>query len=103
MEIADDCAVTILYTLTDADSGEVLEKVDEEPGLTYLHGHANIIPGLEKELEGKEVGDEFDVTVAPEEGYGERVEELVSEVERDAFPEDQELEPGMVFEAVKGE
>jgi FKBP-type peptidyl-prolyl cis-trans isomerase SlyD len=89
--------------LTDTDTGDVLEEVGEDEGLPYLHGHDNIVPGLENELEGKTPGDDFEVTVEPEEAYGERMEELVSKMDRDAFPEDQDLEPGMVFQAVKSD
>lgn len=100
MKIDDDRVATISYQLQN-EEGEVLEQVDEEEGLTYLHGHENIVPGLEEELLGKEPGDDYEVTVPPDDGYGEHVEELVSKVPRDTFPEDVELEPGMVFQAVK--
>lgn len=99
MEAEDDLVVRIQYQLFDGDGG-LLEEVDEE-GLEYLHGHENIVPGLEEELEGLVEGDTFDVTVPPEEAYGEHMEELVSRVDRDTFPDDQELEPGMVFQATK--
>lgn len=101
MEISDDCVVTIRYSLSDGD-GNVLEQVGED-GLAYLHGHENIVPGLESELEGKEESDEFEVTLEPEEAYGEHMDELVSRVDRETFPEDEELEPGMVFQAVKSD
>jgi FKBP-type peptidyl-prolyl cis-trans isomerase SlyD len=51
--------------------------------MEYLHGHQNIIPGLEKELEGHEVGDALDVTVGPEQGYGEHDPERVVRVDKD--------------------
>lgn len=99
MEASDDHVVSIRYTLRDAD-GNVLEEVGDE-GLEYLHGHENIVPGLEETLANKTEGDDFETTVPPEEGYGEHMDELVSRVGRDTFPEDQELEPGMVFQAVR--
>jgi len=99
MEVADGCVVSIRYTLRDAE-GNSLEEVGDD-GLEYLHGHGNIVPGLEEALEGATEGDSFDVTVPPEEAYGEHMEELVSRVARDTFPEDRELEPGMVFQAVR--
>ncbi len=103
MEVADDCVVIISYVLKDADSGEVLEEVDDQEGLAYLHGHDNIVPGLEEALDSKEPGDDFEATIPPEKGYGERADELVSKMDRDAFPEDQDLEPGMVFQAVRSD
>ena len=39
--------------------------------MPYLHGVGNIIPGLEKHLAGKSVGDKFKAEVPPDEAYGE--------------------------------
>ena len=50
MQIAQDAVVLIHYTLTD-DSGNKLDASDGTP-LAYLHGNGNLIPGLERELEG---------------------------------------------------
>ncbi|MFI9508060.1 peptidylprolyl isomerase [Nocardia sp. NPDC052566] len=98
MLIATDKVVAIEYTLTD-DADEVLDSsVGEEP-LVYLHGADNIVPGLEQALEGKAVGDELDVVVEPEDGYGEYLAELISIVDRDMFEGVDELEAGMEFEA----
>lgn len=100
MQIADDKVVGIHYTLTN-DAGQTLDSSHqrEEP-LTYLHGHGNIIPGLEKALLGKASGDKLSVTVSPEEGYGERHEGLIQQVPASAFEgADGNLEPGMQFQA----
>lgn len=103
MDVADDRIVKISYSLEDVETGDQLEQVGEDEGLEYLHGHENIVPGLEEELAGKEPGDAFEAEIPPEKGYGEHMEELVSKMDRDAFPDDQELEPGMVFQAVQGD
>jgi len=81
------------YTLTD-DSGEVLDSSSGRDPLAYLHGHSNIIPGLEKALEGKEAGYKSKVTVAPTEGYGEKNPEAVIEAPREHFPPDMTLAVG---------
>ncbi len=98
MVVENDTVVTIAYTLKDAD-GSVLDASGDGEGLSYLHGHQNIVPGLESALAGKAVGDELNAEVAPEEGYGERREDLVFAVPRDRMPADTELEPGMQFRA----
>lgn len=98
MVVENDTVVTIAYTLKDAD-GSVLDASGDGEGLSYLHGHQNIVPGLESALAGKAVGDEVNAEVAPEEGYGERREDLVFAVPRDRMPADTELEPGMQFRA----
>jgi FKBP-type peptidyl-prolyl cis-trans isomerase SlyD len=73
MQIGAKKAVTIHYTLKD-DKGEELDSSDGGDPLVYLHGEGNIVPGLEKALEGKQPGDEVTATVTPAEGYGERDE-----------------------------
>ena len=98
MQIAKDKVASIEYTLTDTE-GQILDSsVGGEP-LAYLHGAGNIIPGLEKALEGKTVGDAFTVSIAPAEGYGEKDDSLTQEVPRRMFGGVDEIEVGMQFHA----
>ncbi len=76
--IANNHVVLFNYTLTNKD-GEVLDKSQGEP-LAYLHGHHNIIPGLEAQMLGKKVGDKFVAVIAPADAYGEYMAEAVQEV-----------------------
>ena len=98
MQIAQNSVVAFHYTLTN-DAGEVLDSSEGREPLTYLHGAGNIIPGLEKELEGRAAGEKLNVSVSPEEGYGELQEQLLQEVPRDAFQGVESIEPGMQFQA----
>lgn len=98
MQIAQNSVVAFHYTLTN-DAGEVLDSSEGRDPLTYLHGAGNIIPGLEKELEGRETGEKLNVAVTPEDGYGEVQPQLVQEVPRDAFQGVEAVEPGMQFQA----
>ena len=98
MLIGSEKVVLIHYTLTD-DSGQVLDSSSGREPLAYLHGKGNIIPGLEKALEGKQAGDKLNVAVEPAEGYGERDERLVQDVPREAFENVDEVNPGMQFQA----
>ncbi len=98
MVISKDSVVGIEYTLRD-DQNEVIDSSDEVGPLEYLHGHNNLIPGLEKQLEGKAAGDSLKATVAPADAYGEYLDELVVEVDRAQFPDDVTIEEGMQFEA----
>ena len=84
MQIAANKAVSIDYTLTN-DEGEVLDSSVGGAPLVYLHGAGNIIPGLEKALEGKQSGDEIKVTVEPEEAYGDFNAELIAVLGRNMF------------------
>ncbi|MBT6434540.1 MAG: peptidylprolyl isomerase [Deltaproteobacteria bacterium] len=96
--IAKDKAVSIHYTLT-LDGGQVIDSSEGKDPLVYLHGHGNIIPGLEKELVGKGIGEKLSVTVNPEEGYGVHNPGLIQEVPREAFQGVDNLEVGMMFQA----
>jgi FKBP-type peptidyl-prolyl cis-trans isomerase SlyD len=98
MQIAKDLVASIEYTLTDAAGAVIDSSVGNEP-LAYLHGAGNIIPGLENALEGKKAGDSLTVTVAPEDGYGEKSEGLIQVVPKDMFQGVETVEVGMQFHA----
>ena len=102
MQVAENRVVSIHYRLTGDDGAEIDASSEGEP-LAYLHGKNNILPGLEKELAGKEPGDSVEVTVAPEEGYGSVDDELIQVVPREAFQGVEDLQPGMRFEARDGQ
>ena len=93
MQIGDKKAVTFHYSLRD-DGGDVLDSSEGREPLTYLHGQGDIVPGLEKALEGKQPGDEVKATVPPAEGYGVRDEGNVRNIPRRRLPEGK-LAPGM--------
>jgi FKBP-type peptidyl-prolyl cis-trans isomerase SlyD len=84
MPIGQDSVVTIHYTLKD-DAGETLDSSREGDPIAYLHGHGNLVPGLERELEGKNPGDKLNVTVSPADGYGEFDKSLIQQVPRRAL------------------
>ena len=96
--IGEKMVVSMHYTLTD-EQGKVLDSSEGAEPLSYLHGAGNIIPGLEKALVGKVADDALKVTVAPSDGYGEVVPELIQKVDKAAFEGVETLEPGMAFEA----
>jgi FKBP-type peptidyl-prolyl cis-trans isomerase SlyD len=89
--------VSIHYTLHGEDK-QLLDSSEGAEPLVYLHGHGQIIPGLEKQLAGKTVGDSLKAEIEPADGYGEYDESLVVSLERDQFPEGAELEVGTMFE-----
>lgn len=101
--VADQTVVSFSYELRSND-GKLLDASDEGAPMLYLHGASNIVPGLEKAMKDKKVGDKFDVKVAPEDGYGERVGN-VAVVPRAELPSDVELVAGMrvVAEGPEGE
>lgn len=98
MKIAKDAKVRIDYTLKN-QNGDVLDSSEEREPLAFLQGSGQIIPGLEKALEGREAGDSFSVEIEPGEGYGEYDEELIFEVPRDRFQNQDGIEAGMQVQA----
>jgi FKBP-type peptidyl-prolyl cis-trans isomerase SlyD len=79
MKIAEKKAVSIEFTLKD-DKGEVMETSVGKDPLWYLHGEGNLVPGLEKALTGKDVGETVDAKLAPADAYGERDEKEIRNV-----------------------
>src|SRR4051812_5141452 len=98
MKIQQDSVVSIHYKLTN-DGGEVLDTSADGDPLAYLQGHGNLIPGLERELQGKQIGDQLKVRIAPADAYGELDAALIQEVPRSAFGADADLHVGMRFHA----
>jgi len=98
MQVTSGSVVGIKYTLTD-DEGVIIDTNVDHPALFYLHGHSNIIPGLEKGLEGASLGEKRAVDVDPADGYGEVDPERVFELGKEEFPDELPLEEGMQFVA----
>ena len=95
--IAKEVVVSINYKLTDSESGELLDSSEGQEPLKYIHGLGQIVPGLEKALEGKAVGAQETVTVSPEDGYGDRDESRLISVPKDRFDDD--IDVGDVVQA----
>ncbi len=98
MEIGFQKMVKIHYTLKDVEGNQLDSSVGGEP-LEYMHGIGSLIPGLEKELEGKNPGDKFHLEIEPALGYGEYDEKLVAEVPRSQFDANFPIEVGQQFQA----
>lgn len=98
MDVSKHTVVTIEYTLTDTDQ-HVLDQAGEDKPLAYVHGVGAAIPGLEAALEGKSPGESLQVSVPPEEAYGQRNEDLISTVPREMFEGVDEVKTGMQFQA----
>src|SRR5919106_6031922 len=81
MQITQDSVVLIHYTLRD-DAGKTLDSSAGGEPLAYLHGNGNLIPGLERELEGKSAGDKLTVKIAAADAYGEYDKSLVQRIPR---------------------
>ena len=90
--------VGLEYTLT--VDGVVVDSTDGRGPWHYIHGHQQMIPGLERQLEGLHVGDERQITVSPEEGYGTVDPSLFVEVPKSDLPSDTTPTVGMVLRGI---
>ena len=99
MLIAEKTVVSFHYKVSDDESSEVIDSSENSEPMSYLHGARNIIIGLEKALEGKQAGDDVEVTVEAEEAYGERSEDRVHKVPREALSDIERIEPGVTVVA----
>jgi len=98
MIIETNSVVTLHFAVTD-DKGELIDDTRDSHPLEFLMGSGYLVPGLEAELEGLTVGNKFDVTVEPEQGYGIYDPLLVQEVPAELFEGVDGVEPGMAFTA----
>lgn len=96
MKIVNGSTVSISYRLLDADGDEV-ETTDPDEPLTYVHGSEDMLPALQTELEGAEVGSEHRIELSSEDSFGDLDPDLLITVPRDEFPEDAEIVPGDVI------
>lgn len=97
-KIEQDTVACVHYTGT-FPNGEVFDSSKGREPLTYLVGHGQMIPGFEQEMLGADVGEKRDFTLTPDRAYGERDEGAVQEIPRDQFPEEMEIEEGMILGA----
>jgi len=95
MHIDKNKVVTFHYDLKISEN-EVYESSRNTEPMNYLHGHRNIIYGLEKEMAGKVAGDRFSVTVEPVEGYGLRNEQATQRIPIKHISHKGRLRPGMM-------
>ena len=98
MKIRKNCVVCMDYTIRLANGQVVESSVGQEP-LTYLHGRRQIVPGVERAIEGLESGALLEVVVPPADAYGDRDPAGVFVVPRASFPTGEEVGPGMMFSA----
>lgn len=98
LAIAPDTVVTLSYVLLD-EQGETVDRVSPEEPLTYVHGYAQIVPGLERQIAGLHAGDKGTFTVDADEAFGDRDEQAVFAVDRSDFPDAEDVAVGDEFTA----
>jgi len=98
MTVKKDAVVEMHYTLKN-DAGDVIDSSQGKEPMPFIQGHGNIIPGLEKALEGMKVGETCDVSVAPEDAYGAHHAEGIQEIPMEALQGIENLEVGMELQS----
>lgn len=101
MVIQKDTLVTIAVAMYDLQGNE-LERTPEG-GISYVHGHQDIFPELEKKLEGHKPGDEVTVVLEPEDAFGDFDPEGIFLADLDKLGNPGSIRPGMVFSSVPGQ
>lgn len=96
MKIAKDTVVSLAYQVRTKD-GVIVDEATAVAPLEYLHGAGDLIKGLENALDGRQIGDKFDVEIEANNAYGDYNENLVQNVPRDVFVGVDKLEVGMRF------
>lgn len=95
-KVAKDLVVSLAYKVRTEDNVLVDESLDTAP-LDYLHGRGSLVSGLEKALEGRSIGEHFDIEIQADDAYGQYDENLVQRVPKDIFVGVDELQVGMRF------
>lgn len=95
MQIAKDSVVTFHYRVAEPGQPPLESSFDADP-IAVLIGHGGIIAGLDKAMLGRQAGDRFELTVAPEEGYGAYRPELVQRAPKKHVPKADQLRVGMM-------
>ena len=95
MLISKNKVVSFHYTLSN-EQGQQMESSRERQPMSYLHGASNIIPGLEKAMTGRAAGEQFQVTIAPADAYGEHRPERLQRIPAKHFRDARHLKPGQM-------
>ena len=78
--------------------GTIFDSSLEREPIEFILGQDTVIPGFEQAVIGMEVGESKDVSIPPEEGFGEHSEDLVVNIEKTILPPDINPELGMQLE-----
>lgn len=98
LAIGPDTHVTLTYVLFDED-GDTADRATAREPLQYIHGYAQIIPGLERALTGMRAGERREITVPPDDAFGHHDDEGVFEVDKADFEGGEDVAPGDEFVA----
>ena len=98
MIVDKNTVVRFHYRLSEVtESGpQFLEHSHDEDAMAYLHGAGAVIPGIEKAMQGKQQDDEFEITLKPDEAYGERLDDAKQRIPVKHLQQKKNLKSGMI-------
>jgi FKBP-type peptidyl-prolyl cis-trans isomerase SlyD len=91
--------VVLLDYMVRIGTGQVVETSTGKAPIEYLHGAGQILPALERALEGLREGDQAAFSIAADDAYGERKDDNVVSLPRTLFPSDVKLQKGLCLYA----
>jgi len=98
MPVEKNNKVTIEYTgRFDNKDGEIFDTSEGKQPLTFISGVGMVVPGFDNAIQGMEKGEEKEVTLTPDQAYGEHKEEMKQKIPRKALPPEQVPEKGMML------
>lgn len=93
--VGDNMTVQFEYTLTVGQ--QIVDSSQGKGPMNYVHGRGEIIPGLEREMSGMRAGDSKEITVKPQDAYGQASPAALLEVPRTQLPQGTEPQVGMIL------
>ncbi len=98
MRVHKDSMVAIEYTICNA-AGQILDSTMGRKPFVYVHGHQQIVPGIEAALDGRNPGARIDVSIPPHDAYGDRDPRALRMIPRRLFPKSDPPERGSLYRA----
>ncbi len=96
LAVGPGVAVTLHFSLT-LEDGTVIDSNFERDPASFVVGDGNMLPGFEEALFGLHAGDEQVFHIPPEKGFGQHNASNVQTIDRDQFPDDVDLKPGLML------
>lgn len=97
MKIEEGKVVALEFKVYDNKNNELLEDTKEVGQFFFIQGFGNFVPKIEEALEGKEAGYRGEIVLTSDEGYGDRDEEMIVEMEKSQFSEFEDIYVGLDF------
>ena len=95
--VKDGDQISLHYTGS-LEDGTVFDSSEGGDPLSFTVGSGQVIPGFDEGVRGMKVGEAREITITPDQAYGDYHEELVKVVPRAAFPPDVTPAVGLGFE-----